>query len=189
MIFSTSLLSTKLSTPNYPHTGVAQLLGRVLIDDCLVFSLFDCWNLFFLMCPCLAGVSVGSSSTLDLGDANLLSVDGTINVEANGLLLGKVTTDQPCINVFPELTTVSGESDTIVYILRVVVKSGPFISTMYRVFHPLAQVWHTNGIHPRLFSLSQVTGSIKYASGGMKASTFDMPKLAYIGGTFNSDSG
>ena len=127
MIFSTSLLSTKLSTPNYPHTGVAQLLGRVLIDDRLAFSLFDCWNLFFLMCPCLAGVSVGRAAKLDLGDANLLSVDGTINVEGNGLLLGKVTTDQPCINVFPELTTVSGESDTIVYILRVVVKSGSLL--------------------------------------------------------------
>lgn len=146
MIFSTSLLSTKLSTPNYPHTGVAQLLGRVLIDDRLAFSLFDCWfdcwNLFFLMCPCLAGVSVGSSCTLDLGDANLLSVDGTINVEGNGLLLGKVTTDQPCINVFPELTTVSGESDTIVYILRVVVKSGSLLVPCIGSFTH----WHKYGI-------------------------------------------
>ena len=96
---------------------------------CFDRSLFDLLILLFF--DVLAGVSVGSSCTLDLGDANLLSVDGTISVEGNGLLLGKVNSDQPCINVFPELTTVSWKATPFVY-MRAVGKSkgkGLFTST------------------------------------------------------------
>ena len=135
-------------TTHNVHSLVAPMLTYIGVSsdglkDSIYFSRFSAGTLIIdtgeAPLALVGSLTVGPSSTVDVGNANLISVNGNIKVDANGLLLGKICPCKPCTNSFPELQS--------------------------------------------------VIGNIVYRSGGMKALTYIMPKLSYIGGTFSTSSG